>query len=94
MSLAVVFAVVAFAAMAWNVVSTMMIVKWLQVRGHTINFVLLKALAPVYAHHYKRLTLQEAGAPGPLFYHWVVSINVALGAGILAVLALMIQRGS
>jgi len=92
MSLAVVFAVVAFASVAWNVVSTIMIVRWLQEKGHKVNFVLIKALAPVYAHHYKRMTLEEAGRVGPLFFHWIISINVTLFAGILAVVLLMSGR--
>jgi len=93
MSFALAFAVIAFAAVAYNVFTTIMIVKWLQDRGQTIHFVLIKALAPFYAQRYKKLTLEETGSVGPLFYHWMVSINVALGAGLVAVLGLMLQGG-
>lgn len=92
MSPAIACAVIAFAAVAWNVVSTIMIVNWLRARGHKINFMVIKALAPVYAHRYKALTLEETGTVGPLFVHWIVSINVALVAGVVAVVLLMWER--
>lgn len=94
MSLAIAFAVVAFMAVAWNIVSTIMIVNWLQKKGEKINFVLIKMMAPVYAHRYKKITLEETGKVGPLFYHWVVSINITLVAGIVTVVALILERGA
>jgi hypothetical protein len=85
MTVAIICAVVAFAAVAWHVVSTIMIVNWLHKKGQKINFGLIKALAPAYAHRYKKMTLEETGNVGTLYYHWLISINVALVAGILAV---------
>ena len=92
MGVAFVFAVIAFMAVAWNIVSTIMIVSRLQARGEKINFVLIKALAPVYVHRYKKITSEETGRAGPLFYHWIFSINLALAAGIIAVVALIAER--
>jgi hypothetical protein len=40
--------------------------------------VLIKALLPVYAHRYKRITLEETGKAGPLFYNYVIAASVAL----------------
>lgn len=88
MNLAIIFAVGAFAGVVWNIVSTMVIVSRLKEKGHKINFVLLKALAPVYAHRYKNITLEETGKVAPLYYHWLISINVALVMGILAIVFL------
>ena len=88
MNLAIIFAVGAFAGVVWNIASTMVIVSRLKEKGHNINFVLLKALAPVYAHRYKKITLEETGKVAPLYYHWLISINVALVMGILAIVFL------
>lgn len=85
MGLTIVFAVVALLAIVWNIVTTIAIIRWLQARGQKINFVLIRALAPVYAHQYRKTTLEETGKVGDLFYHWIVSINSALVFGILAI---------
>ena len=42
---------------------------------------------PVYAHRYKKITLEETGKVGPLFYHWVIAINTALVLAIAAIIS-------
>lgn len=74
-------------AVIWNIVSSILICNALQKRGQRVNFFLLRLMMPVYAHRYKKVTEQETGNTGPLFFHWVVSINSVL---VLAVVAIVI----
>jgi hypothetical protein len=77
-------------AVGWFIVSTLLIYEALRRRGVAVSFLWLRALAPKYAHEYRAITRRETGRTGPLFHHWVVSINVALAAAIvLGVLALL-----
>ena len=78
----------AIACAFWNVVAGILICIELSKRGVKINYVFIKALIPWYAHRYKSTTLQETGKVGPLFYHWIISINAALVAGIAGIVAL------
>ncbi len=66
------------AAVIWYVVASLMIVSELSKRKQKIQFVLIRFMIPVYAQRYKKITLEETGHVGPLFYHWIISINIAL----------------
>ncbi len=66
------------AAVIWYVVTSLMIVSELSKRKQKIQFVLIRFMIPVYAQRYKKITLEETGRVGPLFYHWIISINIAL----------------
>lgn len=74
------------AAVTWHVVATIMIYQALQNRSVKVSFLLLRLMAPKYASQYRKMTKEETGKTGPLFYHWIVSINAALAAAILLVL--------
>ena len=78
----------AIACALWNVVAGILICIELGKRGVKVNYVLIKALMPWYAHRYGSITLHETGKVGPLFYHWIVSINAALVAGIAGIATL------
>jgi len=79
---------VLLAAAAWHIAATIAIFDDLRRRGRRPSFLLLRLYAPTYARDYRRLSLAETGRTGPLFYHWVVSINVALlGAIFLGAIA-------
>jgi hypothetical protein len=73
-------------AVIWHVTATIMIYEALRKRGVKVSFILLRLLAPKYASQYREITRKETGRTGPLFYHWIVSINIALVAAILLVL--------
>ena len=73
-------------AVIWHVTATLMIYDALRKRGLKVSFIFLRLLAPKYASQYSEITRKETGTTGPLFYHWIVSINTALAAGILFVL--------
>lgn len=87
MNVTILLAVLAFVAVAWFIISGIMIVNELLKRKQKVSFVFIKLMLPVYAHRYKKITLEETGRVGYLFYHWVISINVALILGIAAVVS-------
>jgi len=78
----------AFGCIAWNVVASILICIELGKRDVKVNYVLIKALIPFYVFRYKKITQQETGTPGPLFYHWIISINTALVVAVAGLLAL------
>jgi len=81
------FAVIAGIAIVWHIVSGAMIVNELMKRKQKIQFIIIKLMLPVYAHRYKKITLEETGKVGSLFYHWVISINVTLVFAVAAIIS-------
>ncbi len=77
----------ALAALGWYVTTTLLIYEFLRKRKVTVSFILLRLLAFSYVAQYKEITVKETGTTGPLFYHWVVSINVALAAILVMLIA-------
>jgi hypothetical protein len=78
--------VIGILGVAWYAVSSMLICNALQKRGFKLNFILLRLFIIKYASQYKEITTAETGKTGPLFYHWIISINVVLLMAILIVL--------
>ena len=72
----------ALAAVVYHIVTTLMIYDNLRRRGIPVSFIWLRALGPKYAGQYRQITKKESGHTGPLFRHWIVSINVALVAAV------------
>jgi len=70
------------------VVFSMMIVHELSRRGVKINFFLLRLYIVKYIHQYRRITKEETGRIGPLYYPCIGSVNLAL---ICAVLGLVLK---
>jgi hypothetical protein len=87
MNLTILFAIVAGIAVVWFIVSGMMIVNELMKRGQKINFIFINVMLPVYAHRYKKITLEETGKVGSLFYHWAIAINMALVFAVAAIIS-------
>jgi hypothetical protein len=58
------FAVIAGIAVVWFIVSGIMIMNKLLKRKQKINLVFIKLMLPVYAHRYKKITLEETGKVG------------------------------
>jgi len=73
----------------WNVAATLAIYDSLKKRGMPVNFFLLRLLAPVYAFRYKEATKSETGQVGGWFFHWIISINLALVFCILGAIGLI-----
>lgn len=60
------------------VVSTVMIYAHLKDRGEKVSFLWLRFFMISYTNRYKKLTKNETGKVGYLFYMWIISVNVAL----------------
>ncbi|NMC43697.1 MAG: hypothetical protein GYA46_07250 [candidate division Zixibacteria bacterium] len=72
---------------AWFVVTSLCIFDNLRRRGRPVNFLLLRLLLFSYVSQYREVTIMEDGRVGPLFYHWIVSINLALVLVLASVVA-------
>lgn len=89
MSVAVILLVLAVVCCFWNVATSVRIYDFLRRRGVRASFFWLRVLAPKYAHQYKKMTSEESGArgtPGPLWYHWIISINLAWVFAVAAII--------
>ncbi len=62
----------------WAVVAAILIATDLNRRGVKVSFVWLRLMILKYLHEYAKVTREETGRVGPLFYHYVVPLNVAL----------------
>jgi len=70
------------------VILSIMIVNEVSKRGVKINFFLLRLYIIKYIHQYRKLTLDESGRVGPLYYPCIISVNLAL---ILAIAGLILK---
>jgi hypothetical protein len=59
------------------VVFSIMIVNEVSKRGMKINFFLLRLYIIKYIHQYRKITKEESGKVGPLYYPCVISVNLA-----------------
>ena len=62
----------------WAVVAAILIAADLHKRGIAVSFIWLRLMILKYLHEYSKVTREETGRVGPLFYHYVVPLNVAL----------------
>jgi hypothetical protein len=69
----------------WGVVSMILIAEALRKRNMKVNWIFLKVLIIKYVGQYRKITLQETGKVGPLYYSFVVSMNLALVTGIIGI---------
>jgi hypothetical protein len=65
---------------AWAVAASAMMVGDLKKRSIPASYFWLRMLLPKYLHQYGQVTRQESGHVGPLFYHFVVPVNLAVVA--------------
>ena len=73
----------------WAVIASLLIARDLEKRGVPISYVWLRVMILKYLHQYSKITQEETGRVGPLFYHYVVPLNVALVLAI--VMAIVVQ---
>ena len=71
---------------AWYVVTCILINKTLRDRGMNPSFLFLRVMILKYLGQYKEITRKETGRTGPLYYHYLISINAALVAFVLLAL--------
>jgi len=84
--MSILIAILAILSALWAIVSSLVIAAFLSKRGVKINYVFFKVLMIKYIHQYRKITMQENGRPGPWFYSFVISINLALVLGIVAIM--------
>ena len=70
------------------IVSTLLIYSYLKDKGEKVSLIWLRLFMISYANKYKKLTKNETGKVGYLFYMWIISINVALISAILVLFIL------
>ena len=71
----------------WAVAASLLIARDLEKRGVHVSYLWLRVMILKYLSQYRRVTLEETGRVGSLFYHYVIPLTVALVlAIILAVL--------
>jgi uncharacterized oligopeptide transporter (OPT) family protein len=81
--------VVAILSALWGIVSSLVIASFLSKRGIKISYIFFKVLMIKYIHQYRKITMQENGRPGPWFYSFVISMNLAL---IFAIAGILLHR--
>ena len=87
MSITIILALIAFIAVGWYIVAGIMIFNELQKRGEKVHFIFLNFMLPFYTNRYKKITFEETGKVGSLFYHWLIAINTALVFAIAAIIS-------
>lgn len=60
------------------VILSIMIVHEVSKRGIKINYFLIKLYIIKYVNQYKKLTLEESGRVGPLYYPFIISVSMTL----------------
>ena len=65
------------------VIFGIMIVNEVSKRGIKVNFLWLRLYFIIYIHKYKKITKQETGKVGPLYYPCIISVNLALVCAII-----------
>lgn len=91
MNTTIIFVVIAGIALIWYVVSSIMIYSELKKRNVRVYFIFIRFLIIPYANKYKEITKKETGKVGSLFYHWTISINIALVFGMASVATKLIE---
>ena len=60
------------------IVTAMMMTDAVSKKGVKVNFFLIRLFLPRYISQYRRITREETGKTGPLFFIGITSINLAL----------------
>jgi len=79
------FLALAIISAACGVISSIIITSFMSRRGIKINFLFIKVLILKYVHQYRKITLQETGKPGPWFYSYIISMNLALVFAVIGI---------
>ncbi len=77
-------------AILLNVAITILIMAWLDRRGHKTNILLARVFMFKYLAAYKEATHRETGRTGRLYGLWLLTVNLAAA---LAVAGLLCPRG-
>jgi len=83
------FFIPALVSAIFGIVFMIMIASFLSKRGIKINYVFLRLYIIKYIHQYRKITVEEDGKPGNLFYAFIVSMNLAL---VLTVIGIILRN--
>jgi len=83
------FFILALVSAIFGIVFMIMIASFLSRRGIKINYVFFRLYIIQYIHQYRKITMEEKGKPGNLFYAFIVSMNLAL---VLAVIGIILRN--
>ena len=83
------FFMIAILSAIWGIVSSLVITSFLSERGLKINFLFFRILVIKYIHQYHKITMQENGKPGPWFYSYILSMNLAL---VFAIVGIVLRK--
>ena len=72
------FLILAIVCVLCGVVSSIMITAFLSKRGNKINYLLIRIYIYRYINQYRKITKEENGKVGPLFYSFIASFILAL----------------
>lgn len=77
---------VAIGSVLWGVASAVLIAEALRKRGVKVNWIFLRFLIlSTYLGQYRDITRHETGRPGPLFYSYVIAMNLAFVTAIAGI---------
>jgi hypothetical protein len=82
------FFILALISIACGIVASAMIASFLSRRGTKINYLFFRVLIFGYIRQYRKITLEETGKPGILFYLFIAAWNLAL---LFAVIGIILQ---
>jgi len=85
-AMSTVFFILSLISVAWGIANSIMITSFLSKRGIKINYLLLRLFIFKYVSQYRKITIEETGKPGPLFYWFLTAWNLALLFAIIGII--------
>jgi len=79
------FFILALISIACGIAASVMIASFLSKRGVRINYLFIRLFIFRYVRQYRKITMEETGKPGPLFYWFITSWNLALVFAIVGI---------
>ncbi|MFH1851194.1 MAG: hypothetical protein ABIA75_02510 [Candidatus Neomarinimicrobiota bacterium] len=74
---------IAILSVIWGILSAMVMMAYLNRRGHKVSFLLVRLLIFKYINQYRDLTEKDTGKPGIWFYSYIAAMNLALLCAII-----------
>ena len=79
------FFILALISIVCGIAASVMIASFLSKRGVRINYLFIRLFIFRYVRQYRKITMEETGKPGPLFYWFITSWNLALVFAIVGI---------
>jgi hypothetical protein len=85
-TMGMVFFILALISVACGIAASVMIASFLSRHGVRINYIFIRLFIFRYVRQYRQITMEETGKPGPLFYWFITSWNLALVFAIVGII--------